>query len=98
MFDPKTPTEEDSFEFDYTDKLASGETVVSAVITIDVISGVDPSPGSMIGGSPTINSPKVTVKLIGGVDGVLYCVHCLATTSTGLKKPLQSDLRVASGC
>lgn len=98
MFGPKTPQEEDTFEFDYTDMLADGETITDAVISVDVINGADPNPENIIGGLPTITSPKVYVTLIGGVDGVIYCVHCLATTSAGLQKELKSDLKVTSKC
>jgi hypothetical protein len=98
MFDPKTLQEEDSFAFDFTDLLATGETITSALITIDVISGVDANPSAMIAGSPTIAGAFVSVKLIGGVEGVLYCIHCLATCSTGLKKELKGDLRVRADC
>jgi hypothetical protein len=98
MFDPKAVQEEDSFAFDFTDLLSTGETVTGAVITIDVIDGVDPSPSSMIAGSPTVVGAIVSVKLVGGVEGVLYCIHCLATCSTGLEKELKGDLRVQSDC
>jgi len=98
MYDPKTPQEEDSFGFDYTDLLSAGETIVSAAITIDVIDGVDPTPSAMISGTPTIAGPIVSIKLVGGVEGVLYCIHCLATCSTGLKKELKGDLRVQAEC
>jgi hypothetical protein len=98
MFDPKRPTEEDSFAFDFTDLLAVGETVASAEITIDVINGTDPNPSAMIAGAPTVASPLVHIKLIGGVEGVIYCVHCLATTSAGLKKQLNGDLKVTEHC
>lgn len=98
MFSPKTPQEEDSFEFDFTDLLATGETIVSAVITADVIYGTDPNPNNIIGGLPTISTPKVFIKLIGGVAGAIYCVHCLATCSSGLKKELKGDLKILAEC
>lgn len=98
MFDPKTPQEEDSFGFDYTDLLAVGETITSAAITIDVLYGTDPTPNAMIAGSPTIAGPIVSIKLISGIAGVLYCIHCLATCSSGLKKELKGDLYVKANC
>lgn len=98
MFDPKTVQEEDSFGFDFTDLLAAGETISTAVVTIDVIHGTDPDPSAMIAGSPSVSGNVVSVKLIGGIADVIYCVHCLATTSNGLKKELKSDLRVVAEC
>ena len=62
MFDPKTPQEEDSFGFDYTDLLSAGETIVSAVVTVDVIDGVDPSPGAIIAGSASVAGPIVSIN------------------------------------
>jgi len=98
MFDPKHPEAEDSFKFDYTDELAAGETISTAEIEVTVINGTDANPSAMLGGSPTVASPFVYVKLIGGVDGVIYCVKCVATTSTGLKKTLEGDLKVDASC
>lgn len=98
MFDPKHPDSEESFAFDFTNLLAAGETIDSALISVSVVNGTDPSPGSMVGGSPTIVTPKVNIKLVGGIDGVIYCVKCVATTNALQDLVLESDLKVTKQC
>lgn len=98
MFDTKAPNEEDSFGFQFEDLLAVGETISSAEISIEVVHGTDANPSAMIAGTATVNGTLVSIKLIGGIEGNIYCVHCLATTSAGLKKELKGDLKITAAC
>lgn len=48
--------------------LASG----TASVTASVLTGTDPSPSSILSGSPSISGTKVLQFVIGGVSGVTY--------------------------
>jgi hypothetical protein len=96
MFDPKHPDSEESFAFDFTDLLATGETVQSAAVTCSVIHGTDPAASSMVQGTPTVQSPKVSIFIVDGVEGVIYRLKCIATTSNGQDLVLESDLLVSA--
>lgn len=99
MFSPKTPTEEEKFSFDFAGLLAVGETLTGTpTVTSHVIRGTDPSPGSMISGTATISGTKVTQKIIGGVEGVIYCIKCQVDTSAAQKLELTGDLLVREPC
>lgn len=98
MFDPKTPTERESFAFDFEGLVATGETLDNASVTVHVIRGEDPAASSMVGGAPVINGTKVSILLINGVNGVIYCVKCQVNTSAGQRLELTSDLLVREPC
>ena len=69
--------------FDFTSRLAVGETISTQVCTAAVWSGVDPSPSAVISGAATASGAKVTQKLAAGVLGVIYYIVCTITTSLG---------------
>jgi len=62
------------YMFDWTDWLASGETIISHTITAETGIVVD---------SSTESAGKVTVWLSGGTAGENYKVACLIVTSAG---------------
>ena len=69
--------------FDFTPFLAPADTIVSVVMTVNVVSGVDPSASSIIpSGSPTITLGVVSTTVSDGVVGVVYQINCVAKTST----------------
>ena len=84
VLQPK-PVGESRFEiFDFISKLGVGETISSQVVTCTVVSGVDPSPSSMISGSATVvNTTQVQQLIQGGVLGVMYDLLATITTSLG---------------
>lgn len=67
--------------FAYANELQAGESIASAAITCTVLSGTDPSPASMLVGSPQISGSNVLQNFSGGVDGVTYTLRCVATMS-----------------
>lgn len=77
----KLAVEELEMQFDMLSRLAVGETVVSAVVSCDVFSGVDASAAAMISGTPTILNNVVSQKIVGGVPGVIYLISCAVRTS-----------------
>jgi len=97
-FSPKTPSAEEFFGFNFVRQLDAGETIQSAVWSITVKQGTDPNPSAMLSGTAIINGTKVSQKVIGGLDGVQYCLTCLATTSGPEKIPLFDTLWVRSSC
>lgn len=82
-----------SFPFDFTSKLASGETISAQSVSIKVYSGVDASPGSVLG-SLSASGAIVTQVLTAGVAGVLYELQCKATTSLSNVYALSTVLAV----
>lgn len=80
---PKDTGETDTLWFDYSAELADGETLVSAVITVSVLSGTDASPSSLLFGSPTVSGGYILQSITGGVRNVNYLIRCLASTSAG---------------
>lgn len=79
----KTALESENFTFDFTSRLAAGETLSSASCAATVYSGVDASPQAIISGPSSISGAKVTQLIVAGVEGVIYDVACTALTSFG---------------
>jgi hypothetical protein len=101
---PIEPSETLSVYFDYSNVLATGETITSAAMTCTVESGTDATPSARLISSPTVvTSPKsgtatAAVKQSVGtcVNGVVYMLRCLATTSGGQVLSAWSRLPCAS--
>ena len=70
----KDPSAVLDYVFDWTEWLASGETIATHTITADTGITVD---------SSTEDDGKVTVWLSGGTAGINYKVACKITTSAG---------------
>ena len=70
----KDPSAVLDYVFDWTEWLATGETITDYTITADTGITVD---------SSTEDAGKVTVWLSGGTAGINYKVACLITTSAG---------------
>jgi hypothetical protein len=70
----KDPSAVLDWMFDWTDWLASGETIISHTITVDT---------GITNDSSTEDDGKVTVWLSGGTAGENYKVACLIVTSAG---------------
>ena len=70
----KDPSAVLDYVFDWTEWLATGETIADHTITADTGITVD---------SSTEDDGKVTVWLSGGTAGINYKVACLITTSAG---------------
>lgn len=83
-------------EFDFTSRLALGETISTAVVTASVYSGTDASPSAIISGSAAISGAKVTQALAAGTLGVTYLLLCSITTSTSQTLKLGGLLTVVS--
>jgi len=69
--------------FDFISALAPTETILTAVVTAAVYTGVDPNPSAIISGGAVISGTQVTQLVVGGVVGTIYGLTCSVTTSLG---------------
>lgn len=91
---PKLVGETATYTWDFASRLASGETISSAGITVTVYSGTDASPSSILSGSPSVSGTTITQKLTAGTLGVLYNVIAQATTSLSQVLQLSSIIAI----
>lgn len=81
--DGKKTGETTLLAFDFSSRLAVGETLSSASTTAVVWTGTDPSPSSVIASSATLVGKQVRQRVTAGVGGVIYTLVCTAITSAG---------------
>lgn len=67
--------------FDFTNELAAGETISTAVVSMATYAGTDAAPSGLLSGNEVISGATVTQKLVGGVEGVIYSATCEIATS-----------------
>lgn len=83
----KTPDADLIYEFDWTEQLASGVTVVSVAHSV-------PDPLILIKELTDTEAGQSLVEIAGGLHGGIYVITALATLSTQEKVPAQFTLRV----
>lgn len=87
----KRPGESRLYEFDFTDLLATGETVSA----VSGVTATTPSGSSALTvGSPTLTSPSAFVRISGGTSGYVYLLTCTVTTSASNTLVACGHLRV----
>jgi hypothetical protein len=70
--------------FDFTSRLAAGETLTGVpTVTVTVYSGTDPNPSAVKSGAASISGNTVVQKFTGGLAGVIYSVVAACSTSLG---------------
>jgi hypothetical protein len=69
--------------FSLASELLPRETIVSAEVTVDVATGIDPNPMSMLVGTSAISGTDVRQQIQCGLPGVVYRLTCTAVGSTG---------------
>ena len=87
-FDPKDIAEKVVLTFDFTDALATGETLTGTfTVTVAVVSGVDATPLAIINGAAELDatSKMVLQGVQVGVSGVQYRIKVVAPTSNPKK-------------
>lgn len=85
--------------FDFSAYLVTGESIVSAVITANTESGIDPLPSAIINGAPMLDATQpfhVVQWIKSGIVGVLYGITCAATINTGEILTLPCLIKVVS--
>ena len=90
---PKDPDEVKTVIFDFGNQLGTN-TISSAVVTVNVERGADATPNSMKSGADVISGAFVRQLITGGVLGVNYTIHCVATDSSGQKHKVTAELDV----
>ena len=93
-FSYKVTTENEQFTFDFSPIMASGETISSADCVVQVKEGSDPSPSSIMVGSPVVSGQTAAQRISGGLDGVIYRLEMTATTSLTNVYTIVADLPV----
>ncbi len=83
LIPPKQPGETINQNFDFSSLVPAGFSILSALVTCQVVNGIDPAPGSMIVFFNTISGNVVTQQIVGGVTGVTYFLTCTATLDSG---------------
>lgn len=79
----KAPVEILELPFNFDHLLLFGDTIISAMCTITVQSGIDPSPESMKVGAATFDNSNATQTVQGGVVGVIYLISMAVRTTNG---------------
>lgn len=93
-FSYKFDTENKSLSFEFSEVLATGETLSTASCSVLVLDGVDASPSSLLSGGASITGTKVYQWVTGGVAGVTYRLVMTVTTSAGSTLVAIGDLPV----
>ena len=80
---PKDPEEIKTVSFDFSQEIATSDSIVAAVTTVSVANGTDATPSAMVPDAATFAGKVVYQKTIGGLNGVVYKLRCKATDSAG---------------
>lgn len=96
VLEPKLVGETRTVTFDFSSRLAVGETISTQAVTCALANGYsgDASPSSVISGSASASGAVVSQKLTGGVSGMVYDLICTVTTSAGQTLLLSAYLAV----
>lgn len=95
-FSYKITTENEQFTFDFSTVMSSGETISSATSVVEVVSGTDASPNSILVGTPVASGQQVAQRIYNGLDGVIYRIELTIITSLANTYSLVADLPVLS--
>lgn len=90
----KAVSEELILDFDFLNRCAIGETVETYDATVAVISGIDPTPASILNGVASVITPSVYLPIARGLPGVVYSVVVAARTNRNNVYVLQAALAV----
>lgn len=80
IFDAKNQPASYNLTFSFLSMLPLNVSISSAAVQCTVVSGVDPSPSSVVG-TPAIVGSGVRIPVTAGVIGVIYNIRVLATGS-----------------
>jgi hypothetical protein len=103
-FSYKLTTENEQFTFDYSQVIATGETILTTpgsqpVCTVEVKEGTDSNPTAILPGGSTsgvVSGTKVAIRVYNGLDGVIYRLAMTVTTDLGNVYTIVGDLPVLS--
>jgi hypothetical protein len=95
-FSYKITTENEQFTFDVSTVMSTGETISSATSAVEVVSGTDASPNTILVGTPVASGQQVAQRIYNGLDGVIYRIEITIITSLANTYSLVADLPVLS--
>lgn len=79
QLDPKDDHENDLLTFDFSTKTLPGETIVGIPsFECEAVTGVDPLAINLLSGPSQITGNQVIQRVVGGIIGVTYRIHCIA--------------------
>ena len=79
-FEDKDPADVVVVEFDFTADTASISADPAPIVTATTAAGTDPTPGSVLLGSPEIVGTKIRHRVTGGVHGADYALRCIVAS------------------
>ena len=82
-FSYKLVSDNELFAFDFSQVLATNETLVLATCSVIVMSGTDSNPSNILYGSPTISGSVATQRIYSGISEVTYRLIMTVTTNIG---------------
>lgn len=77
----KFETEELTLEIDMSSRCVVGESILTSVVSVSVLSGEDPLAEFMVSGAASVTNSVVSQKIINGVAGVVYLIECAGRSS-----------------
>lgn len=77
----KLVSERISLTFNFSDEMEWGEAILSAVVTVKVLSGTDPAPERLFYNIKDITEQTVIIQIQNGVAGTLYTVTVTAVAA-----------------
>ena len=89
----KQPAERLDYDFDYSKWLVSGDALISAVFTVDILNG-GISENPLVIDSEVCMPTFTKAWITGGLAGENYKVSCTATTSRGRTKQDEIKIRI----
>lgn len=95
-FSYKITSENEQFTFDYSTVMATGETISTATCVVTVQNGTDPSPSSILVGTPVVSGQLAAQRIYNGLDGVIYRIAMTVTSSLSNTYTIVADLPVLS--
>jgi len=95
-FSYKFTTENKPLSFDFSQVLATGESLSTASCSVLVIDGTDASPSNLLSGGASIIGSKIYQQVHNGTAGVTYRLVATVTTSAGNTLVALGDLPVYS--
>lgn len=85
------------YGMDFVNDLNTTETIISAMVTMTLISGTDPAlMSSHVSGAASVSGTVVSQRITGLVVGCRYNVEFVATTSNGTILSNDADLECAA--
>ena len=80
-YDPANPDESEVYGLDFTNDLASGETILTVTSDLTVFDGTDADPTSHLSGSPSVSGATASQRLVDLTSGVTYTLSFNVVTT-----------------